>query len=133
MLIFMLNSSITKKKNNGPCLKPMFTWNSFDKPDTNTLPLVFSYIASTILTSDSGAPIHLAVVITIFLGTVSKSFCKSTKPYVLASPISSRLVALVRISHQWSIVLFRSLAVPRLILVKLSHATSCPESSLAIS
>ena len=57
VLIFLLIRSITKMKSNGlralPCLKPMFTWNSFDIPDpTATLPLVFSYIASTILTCD---------------------------------------------------------------------------------
>ena len=33
-------------------------------------PLVFLYIASTILTSDSGAPIHLRVAVAIFRGTV---------------------------------------------------------------
>ena len=64
MLIFLLISSITKVKSNGlralPCIKPMFTGNSFDIPDpTTTLPLVFSYIASTILIFDSSAPIHL--------------------------------------------------------------------------
>ena len=84
VLIFLLISYITKMKSNGlralSCLKPMFTWNSFDLPDpTTTLPLVFSYIASTIHTSDYGAPIHLRVAIVIFLGTVSKAFSRSTK------------------------------------------------------
>ena len=84
VLIFLLISSITKMKSNGLrallCFKPMFTWNSFDIPDpTTTLALVFSYMASTILTSDSGAPIHLRVVIAIRLGTVSKAFSRSTK------------------------------------------------------
>ena len=62
------------------CLVSMFTWNSFDIPDpTTTLALVFSYMASTIFTSDSGAPIHLRVAIAILLGTVSKAFSRSTK------------------------------------------------------
>ena len=47
-----------------PCLKPMFTGNSFDIPDPTTyLAVEFSYMASTIVTSDSGAPIHLSVAI----------------------------------------------------------------------
>ena len=50
-----------------PSLKLMFAWYSFDIPDpTTTIPLVFSCIASTIPTSDSGAPIHLRVAIAIF-------------------------------------------------------------------
>ena len=92
-----------------PCLKPMFTWNSFDIPaPTTTLPLVFSYIASTIVASDPGAPIHHRVAIAIFLVTVSNAFSRSKKPKpcVLASPIASRLVALVRTSDQWSLSLF---------------------------
>ena len=109
-----LISSITKMKNNGlralPCLKPMFTWNSFDIPDpTTTLPVVCSYMASTIFTSDYGAPTNLRVAIAIFLGTESNAFFRDPqkpKPCFVASPISSRLVALVRTSHQWSLVLF---------------------------
>ena len=128
VLIFLLNSSNTKMKSNGlrarPCLKPMFTWNSFDiSYPTTTLPVVFSYIASTIFTSDSGAPIHRRVAIAIFLGAVSNAFLDPQKPNpcVLASPISSRLAVLVRASHQWSLVLFWSPAVPRL---------SCAKNSL---
>ena len=53
MHVLLLISYITKMKSNGlralPCLKPMFTWNSFDIPNpTTTLALVFSYMASTI-------------------------------------------------------------------------------------
>ena len=73
-----------------PCLKPMFTWNSFDIPDpTTTLALVFSYMASTIFISDSGAPIHLRVVIAICLGTVSKAFSRSTKAKAMCSCFSN--------------------------------------------
>ena len=84
LLIFLLINSITKMKSNGlralHCLKPMFTWNSFDMPDpTTTLPVVFSYIVSTIFTSDSGAHIHIRVTIAICLGTVSKAFSRSSK------------------------------------------------------
>ena len=73
----MMMSPITKMKSNGfralPCLKPMFTWNSFDIHDpTTTLPLVFSYIASTIFTSDS--TIHCRVAIAIFSRDSVKGF-----------------------------------------------------------
>ena len=126
VLIFLLISSITKMKSNGlraqPCLKPIFTWNSFDKPDpTTTLHVVLSCIASTIFTSDSGAPIYLKVAIGIFLATGSKAFSRSTKAKAIASPISSRIVVLVRTSHQWSLVLF------------LNPGCSAPTSCLTLS
>ena len=82
VLICLLVSVITMMKSNGssalPCLKQMFIWNSFIIPDP-THPLVFSYTASTMFTSDSGAPIHIRVATAIFLGTLSNAFLRSTE------------------------------------------------------
>ena len=80
-----------------------------DLPDpTTTLPLLFSYIAFTIRTSAFGAPIDLRVAVFSFLSEQYHMIFpdpQNANPFLIASLTSSRQVALVITSHQWSLVM----------------------------